>query len=100
MTKSTAKKATAAKKAAPKAKRVTNPHLNPVLCANVAQVKRAATAGGRRRPVEAIDDEGNLVVCCSRTARKHGWELVARLFKRGPSGASAGIVLSKAARPQ
>ena len=31
--------------------------------------------GNRRRPVVAINDEGQLVVCCRRTARKNGWKL-------------------------
>lgn len=33
--------------------------------------------GNRRRPVVAINDEGQLVVCCRRTARKNGWKLQA-----------------------
>lgn len=38
--------------------------------------------GTRKRPVVAINDKGELVVCCRRTAAKHGWKLEATLHTR------------------
>lgn len=38
--------------------------------------------GIRKRPVVAINDEGQLVVCCRRTAAKHGWKLEGTLHQR------------------
>lgn len=43
----------------------------------------------RRRPVLAINDNGELTVCCRRTARKHGWKLEGALFQRTRSGKRA-----------
>lgn len=43
--------------------------------------------GNRRRPVVAINDEGQLVVCCRRTARKNGWAL--QKLEREPSAKPA-----------
>lgn len=40
------------------------------------------TAVGRSRPVVAINEEGELVVCCKSTAKKHGWELQGKLYAR------------------
>lgn len=41
-----------------------------------------ALDGVRRRPVIAINDDGQLVVCCKRTAAKRGWTLQGKLFTR------------------
>lgn len=38
--------------------------------------------GTRRRPVVAINEKGELVLCCRRTATKNGWEIEGTLFKR------------------
>lgn len=43
----------------------------------------------RRRPVIAINDDGELTVCSSRTARKHGWKLEGTLFERTRSAKRA-----------
>ena len=56
--------------------------LAPVVCANDDAVFEAAFDGVRRRPITAINAEGVQVVCCSRTAKKHGWTIVERLFQR------------------
>lgn len=39
-------------------------------------------AVGRTRPIVALNDDGELVVCCKATAKKHGWEIQGRLFAR------------------
>ena len=53
----------------------------PALVANETQALDAAHDGKRRRPVLAMNGK-QMVVCCSRTARKHGWEIVGRMFER------------------
>lgn len=55
-------------------------HLQPVECADETAVLEAALDGIRRRPVQARKPDGTMVVCCSRTARKHGWAIEGRLF--------------------
>lgn len=45
--------------------------------------------GNRRRPVVAINDEGQLVVCCRRTAKKNGWALQ-KLEKQGAAPKAKG----------
>lgn len=56
--------------------------LTPVPVANELEAIRAATDGVRRRPVLARKPDGTNVVCCRRTARKHGWEVEGRLYIR------------------
>jgi hypothetical protein len=58
----------------------------PVVVASPEQAADLAFGGERRRPVLAINAEGELVVCCRRTARKHGWEVQGALFQRTRSG--------------
>lgn len=36
----------------------------------------------RRRPVIAVNDEGETVVCCRRTARKYGWKVQTVAYSR------------------
>lgn len=36
----------------------------------------------RRRPRVARKPDGTMVVCSGRTARKHGWEIIATCFSR------------------
>lgn len=55
--------------------------LNPVVVTE-ANLGDAAFDGVRRRPVVAINDDGNLVVCCRRTAAKNGWKLQGSLHQR------------------
>jgi hypothetical protein len=59
-------------------------HLIPVFCEDEQQVLDAAFDGIRRRPVVARNADGELIVCCSRTAKKHGWKIEGRLFVRNP----------------
>lgn len=47
-----------------------------------ATMGEVAFDGVRRRPVVAIDDNGDLVVCCRRTATTHGWKLQGSLHTR------------------
>lgn len=38
--------------------------------------------GVRRRPVVALNDDGQLVVCCRRTAKTNGWTVEGTLHQR------------------
>lgn len=46
-----------------------------------AKVKTDAVADGRKRPIVAINEDGKLVVCCRRTAKKRGWDIQAVVAK-------------------
>ena len=54
--------------------------LSPVVVSSIIEAGDAAFDGRRRRPVAAYTQDGVAVVCCRRTARKHGWTVVGRLF--------------------
>ncbi len=41
--------------------------------------------GIRRRPVVAINQDGEQVVCAARTARKHGWTIETKYYSRTPA---------------
>lgn len=69
--------------------------LNPVIVTEET-IGDAAFDGQRRRPVVALNEKGELVVCCRRTARKHGWTLEGVLFQRRHNGK---IVAPKPAAP-
>lgn len=47
-----------------------------------AKAKSVAAANGRKRPIVAINEEGKLVVCCRRTAKKNGWDIQEVLYER------------------
>lgn len=47
-----------------------------------AKAKSVAAADGRKRPIVAINEEGKLVVCCRRTAKKNGWDIQEVLYER------------------
>ena len=49
--------------------------------ADEGEAASVAFDGLRRRPVLARNGK-QLIVCCSRTAKKHGWEIVGRMFQR------------------
>lgn len=55
--------------------------LNPTLTTKT-KAKAVAEQEGRKRPVVAINEEGKLVVCCRRTAKKNGWEVQDVLYDR------------------
>jgi hypothetical protein len=51
----------------------------------VRGAKAAATQAeqdGRKRPIVAINEDGKLVVCCRRTAKKNGWQVQDVLYER------------------
>ena len=52
---------------------------NVELVNNITEAAEVAFAGTRSRPVVAMAGE-QMVVCCRHTARKHGWDIVGRLF--------------------
>lgn len=54
--------------------------LTPTVVTNIIEAGDAAFDGRRRRPVAAFTADGTAVVCCARTARKNGWQIVGRLF--------------------
>lgn len=64
----------------------TQNRLHPVVAKNEDAVIAAAFDGVRRRPVVAINDAGELVVCCRRTASKNGWAMEGTLFARNRTG--------------
>ena len=44
--------------------------------------------GARRRPVLAINDDGEQVVCCRRTAKTNGWEIIQVAYSRAEESSS------------
>lgn len=55
--------------------------LSPTITSK-AKAKSVAAADGRKRPIVAINEEGKLVVCCRRTAKKNGWDIQEVLYER------------------
>jgi hypothetical protein len=47
-----------------------------------SKAKSVAAADGRKRPIVAINEDGKLVVCCRRTAKKNGWDIQEVLYER------------------
>lgn len=95
-------KAPAAKKPSakkPATKVETQNRLVPVVAANEDEVIQAAFDGTRRRPVVAIDAEGKLMVCCRRTAAKHGWVVEGTMFTRNRSKLSVNAQGKLAKKP-
>lgn len=62
--------------------------LLPTVVTNNNEIGAAAFEGPRKRPILAINDDGDLVVCCRATARVHGWEVQGSLHVR-PTAATA-----------
>lgn len=50
-----------------------------VLVNNITEAADVSFSGTRARPVVAMAGE-QMVVCSKRTAVKHGWDVVGRLF--------------------
>lgn len=63
--------------------------LKPEYCQSEEAVFEAAFNGIRRRPVMARTPQGELVVCCSRTARRKGWVIEGKLFGKEAAGEEA-----------
>jgi hypothetical protein len=57
-------------------------NLQPTICSNEDEIVETALDGIRVRPVVAINENGESIVCCARTARKHGWTIEGTMFKR------------------
>jgi len=55
---------------------------------------------GRSRPVVAINEDGELVVCCKSTAKKHGWTLQGKLYARVRSGKALTVKADAAPAPE
>ena len=54
----------------------------PTVVGSLGQAVAAAAEAGRKRPVLARNQAGELVTCCRSTARKNGWDVVQKLYKR------------------
>lgn len=58
----------------------------PTVVANLTGAAEVAFSGERSRPIVAINEDGELVVCCRSTARKYGWEVQGKLYTRTRTG--------------
>lgn len=56
--------------------------LAPVVAKTAKAAATLAQQDGRKRPIVAINEEGKLVVCCRRTAKKNGWQVQDVLYER------------------
>ena len=66
------------------------PKLAPVVAKTAKAAATLAQQDGRKRPIVAINEEGKLVVCCRRTAKKNGWQVQDVLYERSkPTKAEA-----------
>lgn len=66
------------------------PKLAPVVAKTAKAAATLAQQDGRKRPIVAINEEGKLVVCCRRTAKKNGWQVQDVLYERSkPAKAEA-----------
>lgn len=74
--------AAAAPVAAQVERTATATHKAPSVVASLEQAVAAAAEAGRKRPILARNQAGELVACCRSTARKNGWEVVQKLYKR------------------
>jgi len=61
------------------------PKLAPVVAKTAKAAATLAQQDGRKRPIVAINEEGKLVVCCRRTAKKNGWQVQDVLYERSKS---------------
>lgn len=65
------------------------PKLAPVVAKTAKAAASMAQQENRKRPIVAINEEGKLVVCCRRTARKNGWEVQDVLYERNKPAKAA-----------
>ena len=56
--------------------------LAPTVVRGAKAASTQAQQDGRKRPIVAINEEGKLVVCCRRTAKKNGWQIQDVLYER------------------
>lgn len=62
--------------------KTSTPKLAPVVAKTAKAAATLAQQDGRKRPIVAINEEGKLVVCCRRTAKKNGWQIQDVLYER------------------
>jgi hypothetical protein len=67
--------------------KTSTPKLAPVVAKTAKAAATLAQQDGRKRPIVAINEDGKLVVCCRRTAKKNGWQVQDVLYER-PKAAS------------
>lgn len=70
---------------------MTNAKTPTIVKDETAAMDLVASDTTRSRPVIAINGNGQLVVCCKTTAKKHGWEVQGKLYSRIRSGKRATI---------
>lgn len=63
------------------------PKLTPVVAKTAKAAATLAQQDGRKRPIVAINEDGKLVVCCRRTAKKNGWQVQDVLYERSKPAA-------------
>ena len=71
---------------------------SPTVVATETAAIENAIATLRSRPVVAINELGELVVCCRSTARKHGWSVEGKLYFRTRSTSAAPKATGKMTR--
>jgi hypothetical protein len=62
--------------------------LAPTVVRGAKAATTQAQQDGRKRPIVAINEEGKLVVCCRRTAKKNGWQIQDVLYERAAKKAA------------
>ena len=62
--------------------KTSTPKLAPVVAKTAKAAATLAQQDGRKRPIVAINEDGKLVVCCRRTAKKNGWQIQDVLYER------------------
>jgi len=66
-----------------------SPKLAPVVAKTAKAAAALAQQDGRKRPIVAINEDGKLVVCCRRTAKKNGWPVQDVLYERSKPATKA-----------
>jgi len=72
--------------------------LMPTVVESNTDIGDAAFASGRKRGILAINNDGDLVVCCRATARIHGWKLEGSLHVRPSTAAVKEVKADQPAR--
>lgn len=62
--------------------KTSTPKLAPVVAKTAKAAATLAQQDGRKRAIVAINEDGKLVVCCRRTAKKNGWQIQDVLYER------------------
>lgn len=72
--------------------------LAPTIASSTAKAKLVAAADGRKRAIVAINEDGKLVVCCRRTAKKNGWDIQEALYERAKTAEAPAEPVAKPKR--